>query len=251
MQNSQKNVLLSSAYNESIQQDLLVLQEAVHYRKWLFSLIKPHLGRTILEIGAGIGNYTELLSENAMVFATDFDPYFVQHLAERFRDNSCVFPDQLDLTDISASTRRQYAEAKVDTIVCLNVLEHIRDDSAALRALQDCLAPGGRMIFILPANPLIYNQLDRAYGHYRRYTKRDAPRLVAGSSMQVTVANYFNMLGILGWWVNGRLSRKTQLPSRQTKIFNFLTPFLATFERYIPPSFGLSLLLVLEHTPHG
>ena len=235
------------AYNASIQKDLLVLQEAVHYRAWLYSLVAPFLGKRILEIGAGIGNYTELFVASEKVFATDFEPLFVEYLDKRFSQNPQIVPLLLDLNTISPEQQEFYRQQAIDTVVALNVLEHIEDQQLTLRSLAACLAPGGRLILILPALPWLFNQLDAAYGHFRRYQKGDMPSLAAQSGLRVEQLGYFNFLGVLGWWLNGRLRRQHSLPGQQTKIFNLLVPVLQRIERILPLPFGLSLLAVLRN----
>lgn len=253
MQNNQQDDLKAfyatqSAHNASIQKDLMVLQDAVHYREWLYAVIEPFLGQRVLEIGAGIGNYTEQLGSREKIWATDFDPVFVEYLGKRFADRPEIESRLFDLNKITKAQRNLFGSEQVDTILALNVLEHIEDHTEAMRGLKDCLAPGGRVVLILPALEALYNRLDQAYAHYRRYDKGTLWRLEKSSGLHLENAHYFNLLGMLGWWLNGKMRKKQNLPGAQTKIFNTLTPLLRKLESVIPVPVGLSLLAVFKKT---
>ncbi len=235
-----------SAHNASIQKDLMVLQEAVHYREWLYAVIEPYVGQRVLEIGAGIGNYTEQLGSREKIWATDFDPVFVEYLEKRFADRPEIQSSLLDLNKITQAHRKTFSSDGVDTILALNVLEHTADDTNAVRAMKDCLAPGGRLVMILPALEGLFNRLDQAYDHYRRYDRGTLWRLEKSSGLELEKAQYFNLLGTFGWWLNGKMRQKQNLPGAQTRLFNTLTPLLRKLESVIPVPVGLSLLAVFK-----
>ena len=232
--------------NPHIEADLQLLNEALAYRAWLFDVVGPHLDQRILEIGAGIGNYTEKLLDREMVWATDYADSYVERLENRFGDRAHIVAASLDLTRVTTAQKATLVEQRFDTVLMMNVLEHIDDDLQAISDMRDCLVDGGRLVIVVPAMQRIFGALDRAYGHFRRYGREDFDERAEGSGMRLVHCGYFNVLGVIGWWVAGRLHRRQYLPRRQTRLFNAITPVLRTIERIAPPPWGLSLVAVLK-----
>src|SRR5690349_21720540 len=141
---------------------------APRFNRWMFARLRPWIGRRVLEIGAGIGNMSVLLLDHAAVdrvVLTDTEPYYLSRLRERFAGRAQVAVAELRLP---ARDPRLVAE-RLDTVVCLNVLEHIEQDGAALGAMRDLLQPGGRLVLLVPSLRALYGTLDEALGHFRRY----------------------------------------------------------------------------------
>jgi SAM-dependent methyltransferase len=227
-----------------VEEDLETLSHAVRYRQWLYRQISGALGKRILEIGSGVGNYTEFLLRHGQVLATDMEGHYVSELRSRFRDEPRVRVEQLALGDWDDATRAGIRAFAPDTVVCLNVLEHVPDDRLAVRNMLDCLAPGGHLALIVPALPSLFCEIDRRYGHVRRYTRRGLVSVLdAEASARVVRCRYFNAFGVVGWWVNHVLLGRTQLPPGQVRFFDGLVvPFVAAAERVVSPPFGLSLV---------
>ena len=235
-----------SSFNAHIEADLQLLNEATAYRGWLSSQVQPFLGQRILEVGSGIGNYTEMLEAGRqLVWATDHDPRYIDRLQQRFAHSAIVVPRLLDISRIAQDDRQLLAEQGFDTCIIMNVLEHIEDDQETLAAMRDCLSPGGRIVLVLPALPCLFNSLDRAYEHFRRYSRRSMNRSAAALGMTVECSRYFNMVGIFGWWLHGSLRGKRFLPRTGTRVFNRAVPLMRLAESILPPPFGLSLTVSL------
>ena len=130
-----------------------------------------------------------------------------------------------------------------DTVVCSNVLEHVEDDGAALRAMRDLCVPGGHVILIIPAFQALYGAIDEAIGHYRRYTKPEITAKLAAAGMDVEHVSYFNSFGMFGWWLNAVVLRRRSVPGFQARVNDRLTPLLR-IERKLKPPVGMSLLAV-------
>ena len=145
--------------------------------------------------------------------------------------------------DLVEGAREDLAELELDTIICLNVLEHIKDDGAALEGLEEMLCPGGRLILLVPAHRVLYSTLDKHLDHFRRYNRSGLVALVKKSGFHVEKSFHFNLLGALGWWINGCLLRRKILPGGQLKVFNLMTSLLRA-ENWITPPFGLSLVVI-------
>lgn len=227
-----------------VEEDLETLSHAARYRHWLYRQIRGALGKRILEIGSGVGNYTEFLVRHGEVFATDMEAHYVGELRQRFRDEPRVRVEQLSLEAWDDATVARHRAFAPDTVVCLNVLEHVPDDRQAVRSMLGCLVPGGHLALIVPAMPSLFCEIDRRYGHVRRYTRRGLTGLL-GAEASATVARcrYFNAFGVAGWWVNHVLLGRTQLSPLQVRLFDAVgVPVAAAVERVVPPPFGLSLV---------
>ena len=112
-----------------VAEDLETLSRAHNYHRWVHAAIQGALGRRIVEIGAGIGNYTGLLLEHGRVLAADPEPAYVAHLRRKFAGDERFEAMELTLGDWSAQTRADVRRFRPDTFVCLNVLEHVEQDA--------------------------------------------------------------------------------------------------------------------------
>jgi SAM-dependent methyltransferase len=236
----------SPLYNQTVEQDLKLLSQARNYRQWLWDRVRPHVGERVLEIGAGIGNYSEQLLDRPYLLLSDYDPKYVSHLSERWARPGRVEVTLLDLAKLGESQIELVRSRGIDTVVCLNVLEHIQDDAGVVERLARGLAPGGRLVFVHPAHRFLFSTLDGIYGHHRRYDRSDAARLARAGALQVEVAEHFNVVGVLGWWWNHRLLGKESLPPAQTVAFDRLVPVVRKLDPLSFGRLGLSLLMVLR-----
>jgi SAM-dependent methyltransferase len=128
-------------------------------------------------------------------------------------------------------------------VVCSNVLEHIEDDRAALEALRKLLVPGGRIVLVVPALHALYGSIDRAIGHYRRYTSQEIAAVLSAAGLEVEHVSYFNLLGVPGWFLNARILQRRTIPGLQARLNDRLVPLLRLERRFRPP-LGMSLLAV-------
>lgn len=218
------------------------MESATRYNQWLFDRCRPFLGRRVLDAGAGTGTFTAMLATAAeVVFAAEPDPAFVQILERRFGGQRNV----KILTAEAAGLDRSDLEAPLDSIVCLNVLEHIADDEQALRRFRSLLEPGGHLLVLVPSHPFLFGSLDEALGHERRYRKRDLEDRSARAGFAPTVLRYVNPTGGFGWLTASRVRRRHTLASRSLGLYDRLVPLLRTLDR-VPLPFGLSLWMVAQ-----
>ncbi len=215
------------------------MRDLRRYPAFLWSLIRPYVGRRVLEVGAGTGLLTRYLATRERLVVTDGDPAHVALLRRQYAayDNTDI--RLLDVSEFAADGLPR----DFDTVVCANVLEQLPDDGAALRAMRMRLAPGGRVVLIVPALPLLYGSLDRAVGHRRRYTQRDLGQKLEAAGLAIEDMRYFNVLGAVGWWLNARVFRRRAVPGVQARLGDLLVPLLG-IERRLRPGFGMSLLAV-------
>jgi glycosyltransferase involved in cell wall biosynthesis len=210
------------------------------YNGFLWDLMRPFVGRRVLEVGAGTGLLTRFLSTRERVLATEFDPEYVDLLRRTFADSPNVEIQPLDLALLAENHVPRH---HFDTVVCSNVLEHIEDDRAALDAMREVLVPGGRVILIVPALQALYGSIDRAIHHYRRYSRAELVDKLEGAGLAIEHLSYFNMLGVPGWYLNARVLKRTAVPGIQARINDWLVPWLRLERRFGPPV-GMSLLAV-------
>ncbi|HEX9780338.1 MAG TPA: class I SAM-dependent methyltransferase [bacterium] len=227
--------------------DLETMSLAGRYQQWMFGQLAHALGQRIVECGAGIGNMTRLLTDRELVVAVDHHGPCVEALEKRFSAYPNVVPLLLDLGEPGVSALARY---RPDTVVCINVMEHIEDDAGLLRRLHGILAPGGALALLVPAMPSLYGTIDRRLRHFRRYDKRRLAALMEATGFRVAELFFMNAVAPLGWFINGRvLKRSTQAP-RQVLVFDrLIVPWLSRLERIIRPPFGLSLIAIAYRDP--
>ena len=181
----------------------IIERGAPNYNAWLGRQLRPHLGPRVLEIGAGIGTMTrELLPGRELVVALESEAVYVAKLFDVFRDEPRV---RILHHPVEATDWSKLAAERLDSIVLSNVLEHIADDAIAVRNFRKVLAPGGTMVILTPALPRLFGTLDEAVGHYRRYTRSSLRTAIEGGGFHVERLEWMNLLGIPGWFLNGRI----------------------------------------------
>ncbi|MGH7699132.1 MAG: class I SAM-dependent methyltransferase [Gemmatimonadales bacterium] len=219
------------------------LAGAGRYNRWMFDRLRRWVGSRVLEVGSGIGNLSEFLVHRDRLVLTDTRPEYLERLRERFgaRPNVAVARLYLPGDDTALGGER------FDTVICLNVLEHVEDDSGSLAALHRLLTPAGRLILLVPALPALYGTLDDALGHHRRYTRAELAAKFAATGFRRRHLEYFNLAGIPGWWFTGRVLRRRVLPSGSLRLYDALVP-LFRLERLLPWRVGQSLIAVGEVT---
>jgi SAM-dependent methyltransferase len=192
----------------------------------------------VLEAGCGIGNFTELLLDRERLVCLDNDPLYVEMLNWRLGHLENVTTLEFDLADSAAY--EPLARERIDTIVCLNVLEHIAPDEQVLRAYFDLLQPGGHAIILVPAHPSLFSPCDEALGHQRRYTTVELHSKLHRAGFEVVMLEEFNRLGVPGWYLNKQLGRRDLNP-RQMRAFEWLLPLAKGMEA-MKIGRGLSLI---------
>ena len=222
------------------------MAEADHYNRWLVDRSRPYLGSRVLDLGAGIGTFTAMMSELAdSIVALEPDPTFWPVLERRFGANPAVEVLHLDAAGL--------AEGRVgqgfDSVVCFNVLEHIPDDRSTLVAMHDALRPGGVLLLLVPAHPALYGGIDRAVAHVRRYSRKPLGSLLREAGFEVSSMRHVNPVGAAGWLVTSRLVRRTDIPRGPLSLYDRLVPLLRALDR-IDLRVGLSLWAVARR-PDG
>jgi SAM-dependent methyltransferase len=222
---------------------LEIMQAAPQYNRWQYSRIARYLGKRICEVGSGIGNISTLILSRApeLLVLTDTDSYYRETLRQQFAGRPEVLVEELTLPDPMAGAR--FREYELDTVVALNVIEHIPEDLNAVRSIAGMLRAGGRAVILVPALPGLFGSLDRELGHQRRYTRKSVSHLMQDAGFRVERTFYFNLVGTLGWWLNARLRKAPRIPVEQLRHFDRLVPVLQVEDR-VPLPLGQSVIAI-------
>lgn len=205
--------------------------------------MRPYLGNRILEVGAGLGTVADEFTDKEHVILLDNDPVCVRKLRARFADapNVHVLLDDI----LEPATVQRLVTKQIDTVLRVNVLEHIEDDAVALASLYDVLEPGGCCIILVPAMPVLYGAMDRRLGHVRRYQRTELVRKVTEGGFALQDCRYFNSIGAAGWYFAGRVRKQAEIRAAQVRQYDqHIVPLLARVEAHVRPAFGQSLLAV-------
>ena len=216
------------------------LERARRFNRWVADVIAPEVGSRVLEIGAGIGNITHALLPRDFYLASDINPHYLDYLANFAVGKPYLDVDCLDLEDAASFAPWT---GRFDTVICLNVLEHVRDPLGALRNMRSALEPGGKLLLYVPQGPGLYSSLDEVLGHRCRYTREELRRELEETGFAVESLRDFNRFAVAGWWLNGRLLRRRYFSRVQLKVFDLLTPLLRRVDGWMPGR-GLGLLAV-------
>lgn len=225
---------------------LEVIAEADKFNRWMYQTIKPFCKGKVLEIGSGIGNISSFFMEDEFeILLTDIRKGYCQKLEERFQDNPFFLGTEVvNLTDEDFDSKFQNHLGQYDTVFALNVVEHIYDDVLALKNCRKLLKEGGQLIILVPSYKQLYNRFDEELGHYRRYTKSMLSSVFLKNNFKIIHKQYFNFIGIFGWYVTGSILKKESIPGGQMRLYNLLVPIFKIIDKVILNAVGLSTIVV-------
>jgi 2-polyprenyl-3-methyl-5-hydroxy-6-metoxy-1,4-benzoquinol methylase len=223
-----------------------VISEADKFNKWMYDTIKPYCSGKVLEIGSGIGNISQFfLDDKTDIQLTDIRDNYCRRLQKKFINHPHLLGvENIDLIHPDFEKQYQSHLGKYNTVFALNVVEHIKDDQLAITNAKKFLVKGGHLIILVPAYQSLYNQFDKALEHYRRYTKKSLNPLFNASGLEIIHSQYFNAVGIAGWYVSGKLQKNESIPKGQMGLYNKLVPIIKVADKVIFNAFGLSVITV-------
>jgi len=219
---------------------LVELERTRRFNLWMGETLRPWVGDRVLEIGAGIGTITNQLIPRDLYVASDINPNYLDYL----RSYSYGKP-YLRVLKIDAGNADDFAglENEFDTVLMLNVLEHVSDEQKALRNIWSALEPGGRAVILVPQHPRLYGTLDRALEHRERYTRAGFERGLTDAGFRIEKMFDFNRFSVPGWWLNGKVMRRKRFSRVQLKALDLTMPLLKRIDRAWPWS-GVSLIAI-------
>lgn len=219
-------------YKSSGPETLDALAGAPKFNKWMADTITPYIGTRVMEIGAGIGNLTRfLVAGKKRYIASDIDTEHLARLSGRFHHRPNTEIRYADLA--SPACFKDLAE-QMDTIICLNVLEHVEDDMAGLKNIYTTLMPGGRAIVLVPHGQEIFGTLDTALGHFRRYSEAELREKMEAVGLKVERVLMFNRISRFPWYVSGRILKSKALGVTQMKLFDRFVWLWRKIDRFLP-----------------
>jgi glycosyltransferase involved in cell wall biosynthesis/phospholipid N-methyltransferase len=216
-------VIMRSRFTRKIYTDsgpsvLDALSIAGKFNRWMADTIAPFVGTRVLEIGAGIGNLTRQLCPRRKVYiASEIDPEHLEQLRKKFQHRPAV---RICTLDAEKPEDFEPFLASVDTVICLNVLEHLEHDADVLQHILTTLQPGGRLILLVPNGPEAYGTLDAALGHFRRYTREGLAALLTKTGYELEQIISFNRVSWFGWRFTGQVMKAKGLSATGMWIFN-------------------------------
>jgi len=211
------------------------------YLSWMAHVLRPHLGDTVLELGAGIGNITgRLMTRRLHYVAAEKDPLYLHALNNRFLRTPNVAVLKLDPEN---ADEYHNADGPFDTVLCVNVLEYVNDPATVLQSASDVLKPGGSIIILAPQGPGLYGKMDQTLGHQRRFSKPRLSALLQQHGFTIQGVYQLNKIGTPAWLLYGKLLRRRQINKLMLKIFDKTVWFWRRTEWLIPWR-GLSLVVV-------
>ncbi len=221
--------------------ELEAVAEARNYYDWIIDSFASRIGRRAVEAGAGIGTVSELILSRAEpneLVLIEPDRGNAAMLRERFQNDTRV--------DVRLGYLEEFAPSlQADSVIAVNVLEHVEHDSGFLRAAHQGLLPGGYVLLLVPALPVIYGSLDRAFDHFRRYTRRGLTTQLRDAGFEIEKLHYLNMLGVAAWFASGRILRRKTLGRDQVRFYDrYVIPALRQIETRFHPPIGQSILAI-------
>jgi glycosyltransferase involved in cell wall biosynthesis/protein-L-isoaspartate O-methyltransferase len=202
------------------------------FNRWMADTVRPLLGTRVLELGAGIGNMTQHLARGRKTYvASDIDAEHMARLRVRFRGRPNLEIRKCDLSD---SADFQSLLGVFDSVVCLNVVEHVEDDLGALRNIFSALKPGGRAIILVPQDQKAYGTLDEVLGHFRRYSEAQLRERMEAAGFEVERMLHFNRVTRPGWRFNGQVLKRRSFSRFQLRVFDALVPLWRRIDGYLP-----------------
>jgi 2-polyprenyl-3-methyl-5-hydroxy-6-metoxy-1,4-benzoquinol methylase len=231
--------------------NLEIISENLRFNEWMYKQIKTGLKEkmgNILEVGSGLGTISEKIirdmGPSSHITLTDVSVRYVQSLQIKYSSFKNVSVSRMDL-----NIREEYSKIgyeKYDSIIALNVLEHIRDDQLALHEIYKMLKKGGILIILVPCHKFLYNVIDEGLGHFRRYTKKELCGKINETNFTILCMHYFNTVGVIGWFFNGNVLKNAGISPTASRWFDRLVPILDYLDRITLNGTGLSLICHLK-----
>ena len=218
------------------------LSEMPNYNEWIVGQFTAKLGGRAVEIGAGLGTISERL--RPLVQTLDLvepAPALAERLREKFSgDDCCTVAEQTLESWIEETPGEIY-----DSVIMVNVLEHIEDDHAAARGLFAAMKTGGKLLIFVPALPFLYSELDQIYGHFRRYRQRELRNCIESAGFRIERLRYFDITGVFPWWLLNTIMGKISFHQPSLRVYDkILVPPTRLMESILPPPLGKNLVLI-------
>lgn len=219
-------------------QTLESMSQTVWYNRWTLNKFKKYLHGEILEVGCGIGNFTKSLTKYGQLFTIDIVESYIDEVKNIVNENA-------GYGDMETG-KYFFKDKRFDSVVCLNVLEHMRNDNQALKNLYKLLKSKGFLILLVPLHPFLYGKIDQSIGHFRRYKEGNLIKNLKDVGFKIIESRRLNFLGAIGWYVAGKILKDNMVEEKKIKLFNFFAPIILPIEDIIEPPIGTSVLVIAQ-----
>lgn len=215
--------------------------QAPRFNRWIFERIRPWTGRRIVELGSGSGNLSAFLVPLGDVLLSDPDPHHAQALRARWSGVAGIRVERIDMSN--AGDLARVLDFAPDTVVFLNVLEHVADDLGALQLLHRHVPSGCSVIALVPSGPGLFSAFDRALGHHRRYASGELEATFRKAGFEVVHDEPFHKAGRLPWFIQMTIGGARSLPAAELRLYDRIVPLLRVLDHLLPGP-GLSTIVV-------
>ena len=231
--------------------ELEAMTEAANYHRWILDLFEPYLGQHLVEVGAGLGSVSELiLGRHSCQTLSLVEPseamyqILVARAQQLNNTRTCVKAFHGTFAALAPQIK---ALQEPDSVLYINVLEHIEDDEAELRSVWQSLARDGRVMVLAPALTWLYGNFDARIGHFRRYHKSELEEKLRRAGFQIMRSRYVDLPGIVPWWIKYRLLRSKTMQHRTVRLYDrFIVPPVRRIEEHFPPPIGKNVIAIAQ-----
>lgn len=231
-------------FNSTLVENMHTLSSMNNYYSWLADVIRPFIGKRILDVGCANGNLTQFFLDREEIVGLDISQEYLDIINNRFKGQPNF---KTQIADAANSKQMaQFKRGKFDTAITMNVLEHIEDDEAAMKNVFDVLEPGANFSIIVPAMNWMYAILDYEGGHFRRYSKKELIFKLKKAGFTIRSARYINFPGAVGWYVNYTLMKKRLFGKGTFGLYNKLVPLFRFCESIVKLPFGMSVIVTAQ-----
>ncbi len=221
--------------------DLDAMAAADRYSREIIRAFEPYLGGKVVEVGAGIGNISVTLLNRRpeQLHVIEPDARMFARLSERLGNHANAVAHHGFLSSMAGEKIRD-----MDSVVSVNVLEHVEDDASELALMHSVLRPGGHLCLWVPAVPVLYSRFDRILGHYRRYRRLELAKKLADAGFEIVLLHYRDLVGMVAWFVSCRVLGQELSRGRVLLYDRLVMPITSVIGRWIRPPVGKNLIAV-------
>jgi glycosyltransferase involved in cell wall biosynthesis/phospholipid N-methyltransferase len=240
-----RNVLTDDLYRDRGAEILDAFSVAPRFNRWMADTIRPFVGKRVLEIGAGMGNLTrQFAKRRERYLATDIDGEHLKRLQNRLQHQPRL---ETYLCDLSKREDFMRFSGAMDTVICLNVLEHMENDVECLRNILHALEPGGRAIVLVPCGQELFGPLDVVLGHFRRYSKEQIQNVMTQAGFELEAIIDFNHISRPGWFIKSRILKQSRIARYQIRAFDAFVWLWRRIDRLLP--WGPTSIIAIASKP--
>lgn len=220
------------------------------YSRWIYNMYAKYIGKKVLDIGGGVGTAISFYIDKVdSLLATELFEDDVDIMNNRFKKYNNFKAIKADFTKTDLAMYGTF-----DTIILINVLEHIKNDVESLKIIKELLTDNGNIVICVPALKKLYCYMDKNVGHYRRYQKGELQKKAEEVGLCVVDNKYMNFFGIIPYYLKGKICKNknkdksfsTSMSNSESKLYSIASMFLEPLEKIIKPPIGISEFIILK-----